>query len=451
MDSDTLPKGSPFITDISTENVPVIAPENVSFGRKVLRFLKKNALLICLVFSLFLGIAMGAGLRSLDPPLNKAEIGYLKFPGDLLMNMLKMLILPLIVSSLISGLTALDTRASGKMGAFAVIYYLTTTLAAVILGIILVASIQPGHRGGGSDDYARTGEAKIVKPADTFLDLLRQCFPDNLVESAFQKPVTKQFEVKPDPEESSNITTTMATTNETVKVEKQYESRTVKVPGMNVLGLVVFSIALGIILGKMGEKGKPLKDLFDCLCEATMKLVHIVIWYSPIGVMFLVAAKVVEMEDIERTFKQLLFYMITIMCGLIAHGFITLPIIYAVIVRKNPYKYLLGVLQALLTAIGTSSRLHGSLMDVARESLGVARLGSLQTPVRPIILPCDCCATLMRPMRTMRTVQQPYGNVQHLKKLARACDPSELHTTPLQPVRITNILPCDSRTPCTIW
>ena len=173
MDTDKSVKGSPFITDISTENIPVIAPERVSFGSKVLRSLKKNVLLICLVFSLFLGIAIGAGLRSLETPLTKAEIGYLRFPGDLLMNMLKMLILPLIVSSLISGLTALDTRASGKMGAFAVIYYLTTTLAAVILGIILVVSIQPGQRGGKSDDYVRTGETKIVKPADTFMDLLR--------------------------------------------------------------------------------------------------------------------------------------------------------------------------------------------------------------------------------------------------------------------------------------
>ena len=49
--------------------------------------------------------------------------------------------------------------------------------------------------------------------------------------------------------------------------------------GLNVLGLLVFSIAFGIILGGMGEKGKPLKDFFNCLSEASMRIVHLIIWY----------------------------------------------------------------------------------------------------------------------------------------------------------------------------
>ena len=104
---------------------------------------------------------------------------YVSFIGDIFLNMLKIVILPLIVSSLVSGLAALESQTSGKIGARAVIYYFTTTVMAVILGIALVMIIRPGD---SRETYAN-GTA-IVPPAsaptepittpDTFLDLLRQ-------------------------------------------------------------------------------------------------------------------------------------------------------------------------------------------------------------------------------------------------------------------------------------
>ena len=147
--------------------------EDMSTCAKIKRGLKKNILLILLIVSMLLGIALGAGLRFVEPKFDNRQIMYLRFPGDMLMNMLKMLILPLIVSSLISGLSSLDTRASGRMGLRAVVYYLTTTLVAVVLGIILTLTIQPGSRAGTPD---ASGESKVVHPADTFLDLLRYVF-----------------------------------------------------------------------------------------------------------------------------------------------------------------------------------------------------------------------------------------------------------------------------------
>lgn len=89
----------------------------------------------------------------------------LSFPGDILMRMLKMLILPLITSSLITGrfcgekratrlqrslslgLAVLDPKSSGKLGFYALTYYFTTTILAAVLGIILVQVIRPGERG----------------------------------------------------------------------------------------------------------------------------------------------------------------------------------------------------------------------------------------------------------------------------------------------------------------
>ena len=83
-----------------------------------------------------------------------------------------MLILPLIVSSIISALAQLDGQSAGKMGIRALVYYFSTTLIAAIIGIILVLSIQPGSRvsKGDIDPQARTAEGRIV---DTVLDLFR--------------------------------------------------------------------------------------------------------------------------------------------------------------------------------------------------------------------------------------------------------------------------------------
>ena len=144
----------------------------MTIPRKILRIMRKNLLLILLLLSLVIGIGLGAALRTVNPPFDTRAVFYLRFPGDLLMNMLKMLILPLIISSLISGLSSLDARASGKMGLRAVIYYLTTTFLAVIVGIVLTVSIQPGKRGGEPDELSE-GEERVVNTADTFLDLLR--------------------------------------------------------------------------------------------------------------------------------------------------------------------------------------------------------------------------------------------------------------------------------------
>lgn len=144
-----------------------------SMAERVRTFFLNNLLILCLILSLILGIGLGTALRTIQPKLTSRNIGYLRFPGDLLMNMLSFLIVPLIISSLISGLSSLDTRASGRIGLRAIIYYLTTTLAAVILGIVLSVTIQPGSRGGDPDDIADGEGDRVVNTADTFLDLIR--------------------------------------------------------------------------------------------------------------------------------------------------------------------------------------------------------------------------------------------------------------------------------------
>jgi Na+/H+-dicarboxylate symporter len=138
---------------------------------KLRMILMENLLVIFMVISVIVGIVLGIALRSIWSPDEKRKLHYLRFPGDLLMNMLKMMIIPLVVSSLVSSLAFLDSKATGRMGLRAVIYYLTTTLCAVIIGIILVVTIRPGEQGDRKID--KSGNSKDADALDSLFDLIR--------------------------------------------------------------------------------------------------------------------------------------------------------------------------------------------------------------------------------------------------------------------------------------
>lgn len=78
--------------------------------------------------------------------------------------------------------------------------------------------------------------------------------------------------------------------------------------------------------------------------------------YAPIGILFLIAGKIVEMEDITTMGGQLGMYTVSVICGLFIHGILVLPTLYFIVTRKNPFVFIAGLLQALITALGTSSR-----------------------------------------------------------------------------------------------
>uniref|UniRef100_H2YDN2 Amino acid transporter n=1 Tax=Ciona savignyi TaxID=51511 RepID=H2YDN2_CIOSA len=275
--------------------------------------LKKNALLIATIAGVVLGIALGIAMR--EAHLSQLDITYFAFPGDILLRMLKMMILPLIVCSLITGVANLDQKASGKLGGLAVTYYMTTTLIAVIIGIVLVVTINPGR--AGKESIESTGSSMNVEAVDALTDLIRNLFPENLVQACFQQ-----------------VTMTL---------------------GINVLGIICFCITFGVIIGGMGKEGEILVRFFTAFNEAVMKIVGIVIWYAPIGIIFLIAGEIMKMQDPAKVLEQLGLYMATVIAGLAIHGLIVLPLIYFIVVRKNPFVYLSGVLQALLTAVATSS------------------------------------------------------------------------------------------------
>lgn len=319
----------------------------------------ENLLLISMVASVILGAVLGVVLKLVKAEYSDREVIYIGFPGDIFLRMLKMLILPLIVSSLISSLARLSSQTAGKLGYLTALYFLVTTLVAVIEGIVLVLAIRPGKFATNGHANAANTVCKSL-PIDTILDLFRNLFPANLVEAAFQSTRTCIYETNHTvhPTLAPNYTTTpsgwintslqnITTYKETIDVSPT--------PGMNILGLVMFSVAFGLVISIMKEEGKPLAQFFEALEGASMKLVVVVIWYGPIGILFLIAAQIVAMKDTVAQLEGLAMYMITVIAGLILHGFVVLPTVYFIFVRRNPIKHLAGVAQALFTAVGTDS------------------------------------------------------------------------------------------------
>uniref|UniRef100_A0AAY4DY39 Amino acid transporter n=1 Tax=Denticeps clupeoides TaxID=299321 RepID=A0AAY4DY39_9TELE len=294
------------------------------------------------------GIGLGVLVREYAS-LSNLDKQYFGFPGELLMRMLKLVILPLIISSMITGVAALDSEVSGRIGLRAVVYYFSTTIIAVVLGILLVTTIKPGVS-QSADNIDREGTTPNVTTVDTLLDLVRNMFPENLVQACFQQYKTQRKEIiVSNPSPPMNTTTfPPLTTIFTTVIVGAYSD------GINVLGLIVFCVAFGLVIGKMGERGRILLEFFDALNEATMRLVQIIMCYMPVGILFLIAAKIIEVEDWD-IFRKMGLYMVTVLSGLAIHSIIFLPLIYFAFVRKNPYTFALGMAQALVTALMISS------------------------------------------------------------------------------------------------
>uniref|UniRef100_A0A914CBS5 Amino acid transporter n=1 Tax=Acrobeloides nanus TaxID=290746 RepID=A0A914CBS5_9BILA len=125
----------------------------------------------------------------------------------------------------------------------------------------------------------------------------------------------------------------------------------------------------------MGEKGRIMVEFFSVLDQAIMRLVMYVMWYSPIGIMTLIMGKILSINDLSETARMLAMYMVTVLCGLAFHALISLPLLFFVLTRKNPYVFMRGLLQAWITALGTasSSATLPLTFKCLEENLGVDR------------------------------------------------------------------------------
>ncbi len=231
--------------------------------------------------------------------------------GELFLRALKMIIVPLIVASMITGITSIgDIRKLGRAGLVTLLYYMVTTGLAVAVGIFLVNLIQPGvgvtHAGDAGAFLAR-------RQALHFTDIVLGMVPANLFKAAAD---------------------------------------------MDILPLIVFSLLFGAVLTTLGERGRTVVRFFEGVNDAVMKIVHLVMWFAPVGVFGLVAGKLGEagggrafLEEIVKVGR----YMLTVLLGLGVHALILLPLILFLVARRNPWPYFKNMLEALVTAFSTAS------------------------------------------------------------------------------------------------
>lgn len=230
--------------------------------------------------------------------------------GTLFLNALKMLILPLIIAAVVSGVAALgDIRKLGRLGGATVLYFIVTTGIAVFIGLVMVNIIQPGV--GLTLQGSALPEQVRAKTATGIGDILLAMISPNLVDSAAH---------------------------------------------MQLLPLILFAILLSAALTTIGGKGEHVIAFFDGLNEALMKVVIWVMYLAPAGIFALVAARLGKAGGGDAFFAQLSavgWHVATVLSALSIH-FIVLTLILLLVARRG-LAYVGTLLRALLTAFGTAS------------------------------------------------------------------------------------------------
>ncbi len=259
-------------------------------------------LLIFIVIGVMLGITSGWMFGS-----TMVSVAWL---GKLFLTTLKMLIVPLIISAIVTGVSSLgDIRKLGRIGSITIGYYIITTGIAVFIGLIFVNIIQPGSNlqftTASIPDYI------AEKENIGFIQIIESLITPNLVKSASET---------------------------------------------DLLPIIVFSIFFSAALTTLGQKGERAIELFSAINEVMMKLVVWVMYFAPIGIFALVASRLGEAGGGEAFWLEIQavgLYVLTVLSGLATH-ILVLGLILTLIAKRH-ISYFINVTRALFTAFGTAS------------------------------------------------------------------------------------------------
>ncbi len=300
--------------------------------------MRKIALHWKILIGMSLGVLFGISF-SFIPSGDLFIANYIKPFGTIFINLLKLIAVPLILASLIKGISDLkDISKLSKMGGRTIVTYLITTLTAVTIGLILVNVIKPG---------------KSIS-VDTRNELVEAYATDT---QAKQKAAAKQQELGP-----LQALVDMVPSNIFLAASNN----------RNMLQVIFFALFFGIGMILLNEKKvAPVKNFFDSFNSIILKLIDLIMLSAPYGVFALLAALVVEAPNLEL-FKALALYAITLLLGLAVMIIIYVLIVQLLTKRKISF-FVRGIAPAQLLAFSTSSSAATLpvTMECVEENLGV--------------------------------------------------------------------------------
>lgn len=270
-----------------------------------------------------LGLGIIAGLELGADGVDLAKTWIAPF-GTIFMNMIKMIIVPLVFSSLVIGVCSLgDVKKIGRIGAKTMAYYLGTTAFAIVLGLILAIIIQPG----AGVNMPADGVKAAAKAAPPIMKVIIDIFPTNAMEAMLKA---------------------------------------------NMLQIIVFSLFIGIGISMVGERAEYLKRTIDGLAEVSYKIVGMIMNFAPIGVFGLITPVVAA--NGPSVLLPLLKVVIAVYLGCLLHALIVYGAMLQFIGKISPMKFFKGIAPAQLLAF-TSCSSGGSLpVNMACvQKLGVSK------------------------------------------------------------------------------
>jgi proton glutamate symport protein len=257
-----------------------------------------------ILIAIILGIIWGFAFPS--------SVNYISPLGDLFLQALKMLIVPLVLTSIITGVTGISSGSNlGRLGLKTIIYYMGTSLAAILTGLILVNLIKPGIGSnlGFKESIDNLGITNV-----SLQQTLMNIIPSNIVKSLAEGEM---------------------------------------------LAIIFFALLFGYFITKSESHSKEfLTNLFSSLFEVMMKMTMFVIKFAPLGVFGIIVKLTVQQSAQGKLFEvlgHLGIYMATVLIGLLLHLFVTLPLMLKFIGKVSPLKHFTALREVILTAFSTSS------------------------------------------------------------------------------------------------
>ena len=314
--------------------------------------------------ALLAGFLIGVGARLLAPfgfPTNAFGEG-IGVVGDIFLRLLKMVIIPLIFTSLVCGVASLgDARSVGRVGLRTVLYYTLTTTLAIMVGLTLVNVFAPGnYLDIGSTSSLPEG---LSASSQTLPQFLLHMVPDNIVRAMAEG---------------------------------------------DVLPVIFFAILFGLFLVRInGPNVDTVHRVMEGALDVIQALTLTIVKLAPIGIFALLAREVVRSGP--ELIMKLLPYFATVGGGLLIHAFVTLPLLLVLLARRNPLDYFRAVLPAVATAFSTasSSATLPLSMECAEKEAKIPR--GVSSFVLPLGATVNMDGTALYEAVAALTIAQMYG------------------------------------------